>query len=366
MLDSEHNYALIVAGGGGTRLWPKSRKAWPKHLLSLFGKDSMLQTTYNRALQAVGNSHIFIVTLKQYQPAITKQLPKLLPQQIIVEPEAKNTAMAMGYAAVKILKADPEAVILNLTADHLIRNLEPFLSAIETAFMAAADGKNLVAIGVEPTFPHTGLGYIRIGSQVMNGNGKKHYVFLGKGFKEKPNLAVARSFLASKEYLWNAGLYCWSGKALLEAIALHSPQIYQGLQEITKALGLKDEEKVAENVYKTAENISIDYAVSEKCKNLVVVPGNFDWDDIGDWNAIYANSEKDVNKNVVNNQEKFISVDTTNSLVEANGRMVVTIGVNDLVVVDTPDVVLVCNRYQAQDVKKIVEKLKELKRSDLL
>lgn len=362
----EHSYAIILAGGGGTRLWPKSRKKTPKHLLNLFGEQSMLQMTYNRIAKLLPEKNIYIVTLKVYEKDIREQIPSLTKDHIIIEPKSNNTALAMGIGAAYIYKIDPEAVVINIAADHLIEKEEKFANAVIGSLQVASDGSYLVAIGIRPSFPHIGLGYIHIGAQLENEEGKKLYVFKCKGFKEKPDLTTAQSFIASKEYLWNAGLYTWAVRSLFEAFDQHSPKIGQSLRKILDVLGTPDEEDVVTRIYDKSENIAIDYAISEKAKNLVVVPGDFTWSDIGDWQGLYENSNKDVFGNVVSYVGNYLGIDTKNSLIEANGRMVVTIGLEDIVVVDTKDALLICSKNRSQDVKKAIEKLKELKRDDLL
>lgn len=368
MDSADHFYAVILAGGGGTRLWPKSRKSTPKHLLRLYGDQTMLQQTFNRIEPIIPKERIFLITLKDYVPAVEKQLPFLLKENIIAEPEAKNTALAMGVAATYIEKRDPHAVVINLAADQLILDEEKFRQVDLRALEVASLDNHLVAIGIKPTFAHTGLGYIKIGDEMESyRNGKSGiYVFKCRGFKEKPDLVTAQSFLASGQYLWNANLYCWSVQAIKESMKEHSPQISKGVETIFQAIGSERELSVLEKVYKEAENIQIDVAVSEKAKNLVVVPGDFGWNDVGDWKVIYDTQEKDENGNVVVTDGDFIEVDTKNSLIESNGRLVVTVGLEDIIVVDTPDALLICHKSKTQDVKKVVEKLKAENKLDRL
>lgn len=363
-----HFYIVIVAGGGGTRLWPKSRKKMPKHLLKLFGKETLLQQTFHRVVPMLPLKNIYVITLKDHVIKVREQLPELIKENIIIEPMSRNTALAMGTAAAFVHSRDPQAVIANLAADHLIKDEHTFQRTILEALTVASKGDYIVAIGIRPTFPHTGLGYIRIGHQIetLTNTKNNQFVFKCKGFKEKPDLVTAQSFLASGQYLWNAGYYIWSTQTVFKAFKTNSPDLGKGLETIIKAIGTPSQEKILQSVYNTAENVQIDVAVSEKAKNLVVIPGEFDWSDVGDWKVIFDTSQKDADGNVVNGGGKFINIDTTDSLIETNNKTVVTIGLENVVVVDTPDALLICRKSRSQDVKKAVEKLKADNKTDCL
>lgn len=364
-----HFYAVILAGGGGTRLWPKSRKSTPKHLLKLYGNRTMLQQTWSRILPLIPKERIYLITLEDYVPAVRKQLPDLLPENIITEPMGKNTALAMGVASAYVQKKDPQAAVINLAADQLINDEERFRQIALGALNVAYQNGHLVAIGIKPAFAHTGLGYIKIGDELeqYRDRSKNVYVFKCRGFKEKPDLATAQSFLASGQYLWNANFYCWSVQTIAEAMVEHSPEISRGVAKVLAAIGTGNESAVLKKVYEEAENIQIDVAVSEKAKNLVVIPGDFDWNDVGDWKVIYETREKDNEGNVLDIESgDFVGIGTKNCLIESNGRLIAAIGLEDIVVVDTSDALLICHRSKTQDVKKVVEKLKEEKKTKYL
>lgn len=361
-MESEHFYAVILAGGGGTRLWPKSRKKFPKHFLKLYGDKTLLQQTFDRIEPVINPKKIFLITLKDYVPEVKKQLPSLLEENIIAEPQAKNTALAMGVVSAYIRKRDPEAVVVNLAADHLFEDEEKFREVILSALRVAAEDDHIVAIGIKPSFAHTGLGYIKIGDELEEFKDKNNsvFVFKGLGFKEKPDLTTAQSFLSSGQYLWNANLYCWSVSTIQKAMLEHSPELAKGIEQIFSSIGTKQENKTVEEVYEGAENVQIDVAVSEKAKNLVVIPGDFGWSDVGDWKVIYETHKKDEAGNVLLTKGgEFFPIDTKNSLIQTNGRPVVTIGLDDVVVIDTDDALLVCNKSRSQDVKKAIELLKD-------
>lgn len=365
----ENAYTVILAGGGGTRLWPKSRKKHPKHLLKLFRKETLLKTTYDRIAPIIPDERILVITASDHAGLISKELPNLPKENIIIEPQAKNTALAMGVAAVFIHSRNPDAVIINLAADHIYKDIERFQKTALAALDVAASYPYIVSIGIKPTYAHTGLGYIRVGDQLgqVKVIDKDLFAFKCKGFKEKPDLATAQSFLATGNYLWNANLYTWSTKTVLGAFRKYAPEIYEGLEKILGSIGTENEEKVLEQVYEKIENIQIDTAISEKTDNLVVIPGDFGWSDIGDWKVIYDTLDKDEYGNVVvDSEEELVGVGNKNCLIETNGRLVVAVGLENLAVVDTQDAILICPLDRTQDVKKAVEKLKELKKDKYL
>lgn len=369
-LTPKNAYAVLLAGGGGTRLWPKSRKKYPKHFLKLYGNQSLLRLAYNNFRQWFPKDRLLVITHQDYVEETQRQLPEMPRENIIAEPEAKNTALAMATAAAVIHKRNPEAIVIYEAADHIYQDVKPLHKTVLAALETATKGDYLVAIGIKPTFAHTGLGYIRIGEQIgrIRVEGRDIYAFKSKGFKEKPDLVTAQSFIASGQYLWNANLYCWTTQAIFNAFKEHDPKIYRAINEVLKSVGTKDQKKVFEKVYSKADNDPIDIAVSEKAKNLLLIPGNFDWSDIGDWKVVYDISEKDNRGNVVNNPDKadYIDIGSKNTLVETNGRLIVTIGLEDVVVIDTEDALLVCAKDKTQDVKKAVEKLKADKKNKYL
>ncbi len=367
---NKHFYVVIVAGGGGTRLWPKSRHNTPKQLLTLTGKKTLIRSTFERVRSLLPTDQIFVITLAEHLSLVKQQLPELKEKNIIVEPEQKNTAMAMGVASAYVYAKDNQAVVINLPADQTIDDVAKFHRVMLAAFETALQGDFLVAVGIKPSFAHTGLGYIKIGDQIgkLRISDKDVYAFKSRGFKEKPDLTTAQSFIASGQYLWNAGIYGWVVSNMVEAMKLFSPDLSKRVAEIIKAVGTKDEKRVMEREYKKAENVSIDYALSEKADNLVLVPGDFGWSDVGDWKVVYDISDKDNRGNVIlaRYPENYIDISSKNCLVETNGRLVVTIGLEDVVVIDTEDAVLICSKDKTQDVKKAVEELKLRKKNQYL
>lgn len=363
-------YAVILAGGGGTRLWPKSRKKAPKHLLNITGEDTLIRLTYQRISKIFPKERIFLITLKDHLSSIEKQLPNFPKENIIVEPASRNTALAMGVASAYIKKKDPNAIVFNSAADHLITDLDKFHRTVLVALESAQKGKYIVAVAIRPTFPHTGFGYIRVGEQIgkVRVMSKDMFVFKSKGFKEKPDIATAQSFVASGQYLWNANYYVWSVETIFEAFKDYSPEIYKYLERIYGAIGTKEEDKVLEKEYEKAPSEQIDTAISEKADNILIVPGDFGWSDVGDWKVVYDISDKDKAGNVLtsNKEGNLIEIGSRNCLIETNGRLVVAIGLENIAIIDTEDAILITSLDKTQDVKKAVEKLKEAKKAEYL
>lgn len=362
-------YAVILAGGGGTRLWPASRKAHPKHLLKLLGDKTLIQTTFERVDGLIPKENIYVVTNKAHVREVTEQLPKIPAENIIGEPSAKNTAMAMGTAAAVIHSRNPDATIVYLAADHVVRSLERFHMNTLAALRVAESGDYIVAIGIKPEFPHTGLGYIKIGQELemLSEMAKKGFVFKGLEFKEKPNLVTAQSFVASGQYLWNANLYCWSTKTIMKAFEKYSPEISKAVNEIAEKAGSYDIDNLLGDIYSKLDSPdSIDYEVSEKVDNLVVIPGDFGWSDVGDWKIVYDLKSKDSKGIAVSKDSEIINIGSENVLVDAGKKLVALVGVEDLVVIDTGDALLIAKSDKTQDVKKVAEKLKEEKKDEYL
>ncbi|MGA3291945.1 MAG: sugar phosphate nucleotidyltransferase [Candidatus Microgenomates bacterium] len=365
----DHLYALILAGGGGTRLWPRSRQKTPKQFLKLFDNQTLTQVAVNRFTEILPMERIFIVTVSEdYKREIIKEIPKFLKENIIVEPARRETGPAHALGALFIESKDPDAVIMTESADRLVKPVSRYLETLSTAAKVAYEKHVLIAMGVEPRYPHTGLGHIKKGTKL---NLEKNVDFYKlEQFVEKPPLDLAKKYTASGKYLWNAGQYVWRADDLLNAYKVHKPEIYKNLQEIKPHLGKSDEAKFFVSEYKKMPSISVDYAISEKEKNFYVVAGDFFWTDIGDWREVWANSKKDSKSNVIISGDEpggeVMVFDTTDSLIHSDGRMISVVGLDNIVIVDTKDALLVCSKSHAQSVKKIVEKLKEDKRTSLL
>lgn len=363
----DHLYVLIVCGGSGTRLWPRSRKKIPKQFLEKFyGTKTLFAQTVERANLLTSAEKIFVITNSDYADEVLQQGKVILPKNIITEPQPKNTAMAVGIGAAYIKKTDPEAIIVTLWSDAAIKENDIFTQSIFLAAEAASKGNYLVTVGLKPTFPHTGMGYIEAGEKLSDIEGEVYKV---NSFKEKPDFSTAEDFVKKGNYYWNMGLLVWSARAILEAFSKYSPQIYSFIDKVYNAIDTPEERQVLEKAFEEVENISIDYAVAEKADNMLLVPTNFTWSDIGDWKVNYDIKPKDENGNVVEtfgDKGWHLGVDTNNCLIEVENKLVATAGVSNLVIIQTEDAILVCSKDKAQDVKKIVNELKEKDKKDVL
>ena len=346
-------YGVVMAGGSGTRFWPLSRKEKPKQLLNLSGKDVMLNEAIDRLSTITSKDNIFIVTnAKQVPPvkAVTKN--KVREENILSEPEARNTAACIGYAAVEILKRHGDGIMVITPADHYIKNVPELTRLFNLAATTAERTNKLITIGITPTYPSTGFGYI----QSENNDSEVKSVL---SFKEKPDLKTAEEYIASGDYTWNSGMFIWKASVIMEKFKEFVPDIYDDLIEIQAAIGTEKEQETINEIYPNIRKISIDYAVMEPSsqKNeVLVIPGDFGWNDIGSWDMLDVLHTTDENGNI--SIGDVIQIETSNTYIYSTSRTVTALGVEDLIVVETPDAVMVCRKDNAQDVKKIVEVIK--------
>lgn len=352
-------YALILAGGVGSRLWPRSRQSRPKQLLQLISDRSMLQETVARVVPLVPHERIVVMTNEDYVTAVREQLPDLPPENVIGEPAVRGTASAIGYGAMVIAHHDPSAVMFSLHADHHIRDVEGFRHALRAAAQVAREDY-LVTLGIEPEYPETGYGYIERDETL--GAFEDHLAYRVARFTEKPNAEQARAFIESGRYYWNSGLFTWRVSAILDAFAEHMPDTYEKLQAMAPAIGTAQEKQTLARIWPMLESQTIDYGIMERAERVAVVPADFGWSDVGTWNALYNLLDTDGDENVVTGNH--IGLDTRGTYIYSDGRLIATIGIEDLIVVDTGDAVLVCSRDRAQDVKAIVDQLKQQKRTE--
>ena len=358
-------YALILAGGTGTRLWPRSRTASPKQLLDLTGSGSMMQATVNRILPIIRAESIFVATNQQYGPLIKNQLPSLLERNIIEEPSGKNTAPCIGLAALHMERLDPEGIMASLHADHYIKDEEGFRQTVLAAAEVARKGY-LVTLGITPDKPDTGYGYVQRGAALESYN--DHAVYEVARFLEKPDQETAEKFVASGQYYWNSGIFIWKISTLLQAFQDYMPEFSDQLNQIGQVLEAGDGVAAVEDIASIWQRIqpqSIDVGIMERADKVAVVPADFGWNDVGSWAAIHEINEPDENGNVVLNAE-HLGIDTDGSLVQGNGRLVVTIGLEDVVIVDSDDALLICAKDRVQDIKQVVGWLEEHGHTDLL
>jgi mannose-1-phosphate guanylyltransferase len=345
-------YAVIMAGGVGTRLWPRSRQNMPKQFLDIVAENTMLQETFLRIEPLIPPDRVFVITNGTCAPIVCEQIPWLPRENVIVEPAGRNTAPCIGLAALYLRQLDPEGVMVVLPADHLIREAGHFREVLKVVAEVAQDG-HLVTMGIQPDSPHTGYGYIQRGDLLHQVG--QHGIYKVARFTEKPDEATAQRFLDSGQYDWNSGMFGWKVSAILEAIGVHLPALHAQLMTIEAALGSQREREVMEEVWEGVESISIDYGVMERADNVAVIPMDVGWSDVGSWATVAELLPKDADDNVV--VGKHVGIDTTGSLLYSSGRLIATIGLKDIVVVDTGDAVLICPRARAQEVKDLVDEL---------
>lgn len=379
MATQKNFYPVILAGGSGTRFWPRSRKRMAKQVLALNGKDSMIQQTLARLAPLAPMENFWVITNEHLQGVIRKQLRQLKKEQVIAEPESRNTAPAIGLAAFLLLKKNPDAVIGMFPADHVIADEKTFRAELLRGIAAAAGGENIVVMGIQPSRAETGYGYIETGAQ-FKGN-----MFRVHRFTEKPDVKKAEEFVTAGNFFWNSGMFLWSARTLANAMREHLPATAPYLEAIAAAHGTRKFDQTFRKLYPKCENISIDYAVleprsakGERSSNLYCIRAGFGWNDLGSWAALYDHhaagrkqpgkrtSDSDRNgANVIESKGSF-SLQSGGNYVHAPNKFVATIGVHDIVVVETDDALLITTRHHSQDVGKIVKHLKEKKLDRLL
>ncbi len=376
---SELRFApVILAGGSGTRFWPRSRRSYAKQVLALSGDRTMIQQTLERLLPVAETSDIWVVTNHWLDKVIAAQLPTVSAKHILREPVARNTAPACALTAYLIANTDPEMIIGIFPSDHVVANIPRFSEVIAAGVKLAAQGENIVVLGVPATRPETGYGYIELGEAVgPDGNAGQETVktFRVKRFREKPDRHTAERFLMAGNFGWNGGIFLWSAQTLVAAIREHVPDMVPILETIAAAHGTKDFERVLADEYPKCENISIDYAVlerrsakGEQRSGIYCLPADFGWNDLGSWASLHEHLGTSDKDNVIDGPtDGLIGIEAEGNYVYAPGKMVALLGVSNLVVVETPDALLITTRGRSQDVGKIVRQVHEgLKREDLI
>lgn len=355
----DRTYAVIMAGGVGSRFWPASRAASPKQLLDLTGSGiTMIAATVKRLQPDIPPERVIVVTGRVTVDAVAKALPELPRENILAEPMGRNTAPCIGWAALHVRQRDPEGVLAVMPSDHLVANVPAFIEKVRLA-VAAARGGALVTFGIAPDRPETGFGYIEMGDKVSDGVRKV------TRFVEKPDLETARKYLEAGNFAWNSGMFFFTARKILEEIGAQMPALMEGLRKIDLAIEAGEEAAVLDEVFPTLPSESVDYGIMEGARGILCVPAEFGWSDLGSWEAAYDMSDRDDEGNAVD--ADVVAVDSRNCLVRADGdKLIALVGVEDLVVVDTGDALLVCRRDASQDVKKVVDALKKLDREDLL
>ena len=354
-------FAVIMAGGGGTRLWPKSREHYPKQMHALAGAKPLVQEMAERLRRVVGDDRVYVITNAHHKAAMVDAMPEMA-ERVLVDPYRRDTAACIGLAAVYLSRIDPNAVIGVFAADHYIGLEERFAEVVRAAEDLAAEG-HVVTIGIRPTGPETGYGYIEMDGLFRSVRDRE--VYKVNRFVEKPDRATAEQYLAAGNYLWNSGMFAWSVPTVFALFEKYLPDTYARLMKIRDALDKPGGEDVLLQEYEQMQRVSVDYGIMEKLDEILVIPGDFEWNDIGSWATVSEIALKDECGNVV--KAPHIGLDTNNCLiVGAEGKVVATVGVEDLIIVDTDDALLICRKDRAQDVKKIVDLLKELGHEEYL
>ena len=345
-------YAVIMAGGVGSRFWPMSTEQFPKQFHDMLGAGStLIQKTFSRFEKIIPSENILIATNKRYENLVLEQLPKISSKQLVLEPAMRNTAPCILYSAFKIHHKNPDGIMVIAPSDHWIEDEQEFLKNIKTAFDFCSENDALLTLGIQPTTPNTGYGYI----QFENSEKELKKV---KKFTEKPNLEIAKQFLESGDYLWNAGIFVWSAKSILKAFETHLPEMYTLFSNGENNYNTASENQFIETNYAFSENISIDFGIMEKAINLYVLPVNFTWNDLGTWSSLYNELKKDSHQNATLGGE-VIYIDSSNNIVKTQSKKRVVIqGLHDFIVVEKDDVILICPKEKEQDIKQITSAVK--------
>ncbi|MBC2595078.1 mannose-1-phosphate guanylyltransferase [Ruficoccus amylovorans] len=348
-------YVVIMAGGRGERFWPQSRLRKPKHLLPIVGETSMLSQTIDRLEGLVPVENVFVITNAEQRDAVLEVCPALKPENVIGEPVGRDTAPAVGLAALLVKRRDAQAVFAILPADHVIHDAAGFQRVLRAGFDAASAEPVLVTIGIQPAFPATGYGYIHKGQEWTQFDDLPAYRV--RRFVEKPDLETARSYVDSGEYFWNAGMFIWAVPTVEAAFEQHSPGHFRDFSAMNAALDAGESLDAAmQRFYPKMEKISVDFALMEKADNVVTIPSAFDWDDVGEWPAIARHHEADANGNVLKG-EAMVEAGANNIIVSSKGHLTAIVGADDLIVVHTDDATLVCPKSRAQEIKALVKRL---------
>ncbi len=354
---NKHHYVAIMAGGIGSRFWPKSRTGLPKQFLDILhtGK-TLIQWTFDRYALFIPKENIFVVTSSDYESIVADQLPELNRANILCEPSRKNTAPCVAYISFKLLQKDPEASLIVAPSDHIILDNNAFRLITLKALDFVAHLKAFVTLGINPTYPNTGYGYIQHDSLSV-----AEEIYKVKTFTEKPNLELAKTFFASGDFLWNAGIFIWQVKNIIKAFEQLQPEMFELFDNELINFNTPHEQEAINRIYPLCTNISIDVAIMEKANNVYVIPSSFGWSDLGTWNSAYENMEKDYLGNAVAG-DNVIVIDATKCMVSSlPEKLVVLQGLDDCIVIDTQDVLLICNKSKEQEIKEYVAEVKRSK-----
>jgi mannose-1-phosphate guanylyltransferase len=351
---NKNYYAILMAGGVGSRFWPVSTEAFPKQFHDMLGTgDTLIQKTFGRLAKLIPQENIFILTNESYNDLVLEQLPQVTQRQVVLEPAMRNTAPCILYASLKIQKENPDALMIVAPSDHWIEDETTFSNNVQQAFDFCAENDALMTLGIQPTFPNTGYGYIE-----FDKNSKKRIKSVNQ-FREKPDYETAKEFIAQGNFLWNAGIFMWSVKSVIAAFQNNQPALFNLFKNGMSVYNTEEEYDFIQDNYAKAENISVDYAIMETSKNVHVIAAEFDWNDLGTWGSLYDKLEKDDNNNAVVNARTLTDESSGNMIKTANNKIVVVDGLNDYIIVDKEEVLLIYPKTKEQDIKKTLQKVKD-------
>jgi len=354
---NKNYYVAILAGGIGSRFWPQSRTAYPKQFLDILNSGkTLIQSTFERYASFLPKENIYIITVEEYINIVKEQLPGINPSNILAEPSRKNTAPCIAYVAFKLIQKDPEASLIVAPSDHLVLDNSEFENVVLKALEFVTQMKAFIILGRAPTYPNTGYGYIQHEPMAVADN-----IFKVKTFTEKPNIELARTFITSGDFLWNAGIFIWQVSDFIKAFERYQPEMFELFYAERQYFNTPEEKNALARIYPLCTNISIDYAVMEKANNVYVIPSSFGWSDLGTWNSAYENLEKDYLGNAVAGDNVMI-IDATRCMVSAqHNKLLVLQGLDDFIIIDTNDVLLICKKEKEQQIKEYVAEVKRNK-----
>lgn len=356
-MKNKQYYVAIMAGGIGSRFWPMSRTSYPKQFLDIMNTGrTLVQSTYDRFKKFIPEENIFIVTSEEYVPIVQEQLPEMKWENIVAEPSRKNTAPCVAYISYKLRELNNKGALICAPSDHLILDETAFTKVCLEALSFVTQHKALITLGIKPSHPNTGYGYIQFEQQPASDN-----VYKVKTFTEKPNVELAKTFITSGEFLWNAGIFVWQVGSIVTAFEKHLPEIAELFEAEKSAFNTSSEKQSIEKIYPQCSNISIDFGIMEKAENVYIIPSSFGWSDLGTWNSAHDNMDKDYLGNAVSGNEVMV-IDATRCMIHApNNKLVLLQGMDDYIVVDTDDVLMICKKEKEQEIKQYVAEVKRNK-----
>ena len=350
---NKNYYAILMAGGVGSRFWPVSTEEFPKQFHDMLGTgDTLIQKTFNRLAKLIPQENIFILTNERYNDLVFEQLPTVTKRQVVLEPAMRNTAPCILYASLKIQKENPDAIMIVAPSDHWIEDETTFSNNVQQAFDFCSNNDALMTLGIQPTFPNTGYGYIEFDKTTSND------IKSVNQFREKPDYETAKEFISQGNFLWNAGIFMWSVKSVVAAFQNNQPVLYELFKSGLSKYNTDQENDFIQENYAKSENISVDYAIMETSKNVYVIAAEFDWNDLGTWGSLYDKLDKDTNGNAVVNTRTLTEDASGNMIRTANNKIVVVDGLQDYIIVDKEDVLLIYPKSKEQDIKKVLQKVK--------